>query len=68
MSAVVCDTSPINYLIRIGEIDLFPKLFGEILMPPRCFAGITGCGRALAGAGVGLQDPFVGESARSRHY
>ena len=34
MSAVVSDTSPINYLIRIGEIDLLPKLFGEVLIPP----------------------------------
>ena len=34
MSAVISDTSPINYLIRIGEIDLLPQLFGEVLIPP----------------------------------
>jgi predicted nucleic acid-binding protein len=34
MSAVVSDTSPINYLVRIGELELLPKLFGEVLIPP----------------------------------
>jgi len=34
MSAVVSDTSPINYLIRLGEIELLPLLFGEVLIPP----------------------------------
>jgi predicted nucleic acid-binding protein len=26
----VADTSPICYLILIGEIDLLPKIFGEV--------------------------------------
>lgn len=30
----VTDTSPILYLLLIGEIDLLPKLFGELLAPP----------------------------------
>jgi predicted nucleic acid-binding protein len=30
---VVSDTSPINYLVLIDEIDLFPKLFGKIIIP-----------------------------------
>ncbi len=34
MSAVVSDTSPINYLIRIGAIEILPQLFGEIIIPP----------------------------------
>ncbi len=29
----VADTSPICYLILIGEIDLLPKLFDEVLLP-----------------------------------
>ena len=31
---VIADTSPINYLIRIGEIEVLPKLYGRILVPP----------------------------------
>ncbi len=31
---VISDTSPINYLVLIDEINLLPKLFGEIIIPP----------------------------------
>jgi predicted nucleic acid-binding protein len=34
MSAVVSDTSPINYLIRVGEIEVLARLFGKVLIPP----------------------------------
>jgi predicted nucleic acid-binding protein len=34
----VADTSPLCYLILIGEIDLLPKLFGQVLVPPAVFA------------------------------
>lgn len=30
---VVSDTSPINYLILIEQINLLPELFGEIIIP-----------------------------------
>jgi predicted nucleic acid-binding protein len=30
---VVADTSPLNYLILIDEIELLPKIFGRILIP-----------------------------------
>jgi predicted nucleic acid-binding protein len=30
----VADTSPICYLILIGEIDLLPKLFSRVLVRP----------------------------------
>ena len=33
MSLVVDDTSPINYLLQIGIINLLPKLYGSILIP-----------------------------------
>jgi predicted nucleic acid-binding protein len=31
---VVADTSPINYLILIGHIDILPHFYGQILTPP----------------------------------
>ena len=30
---VVCDTSPICYLLLIGEIELLPRLYGKVLIP-----------------------------------
>ncbi|NOT49461.1 MAG: DUF3368 domain-containing protein [Acidobacteria bacterium] len=30
---VIADTSPLNYLILIGEIEILPKLFGKVLVP-----------------------------------
>ena len=33
MILVVADTSPINYLVLIGEIELLPKFFERVLLP-----------------------------------
>jgi len=30
---IVSDTSPINYLILIGQIDILPQLFEQIIIP-----------------------------------
>ena len=34
----VADTSPICYLILIGEVDLLPKLFSQVLVPEAVLA------------------------------
>jgi predicted nucleic acid-binding protein len=34
VTAIVSDTSPINYLILIEAIEVLPKLFDEVLIPP----------------------------------
>jgi len=31
---VIADTTPLNYLILINNVDLLPKLFGRVLIPP----------------------------------
>lgn len=31
---VVSDTSPLNYLILIGQIELLPAMFGTVIVPP----------------------------------
>ena len=31
---IVADTGPLNYLLLIGNIDLLPQLYGEVLIPP----------------------------------
>jgi predicted nucleic acid-binding protein len=30
---VVADTSPLNYLALVGEVDVLPKLFTHIVIP-----------------------------------
>jgi predicted nucleic acid-binding protein len=34
VSAVVSDTSPLQYLLECEAIEILPKLFGEVLIPP----------------------------------
>ncbi len=34
---VIADTTPINYLILIGEIEILEKLYGQILIPNAVF-------------------------------
>ncbi len=34
---VVADTSPLNYLLLIDEIDLLPAIFGQVLFPHAVF-------------------------------
>jgi predicted nucleic acid-binding protein len=31
---VVADTSPLNYIVMTGYVDVLPKLFGSIMVPP----------------------------------
>jgi predicted nucleic acid-binding protein len=31
---VVADTTPLNYLVLIGHVDLLPLLYGEVMIPP----------------------------------
>lgn len=33
MKAVVADTSPLNYLVLIEEVDVLAQLYGEVLVP-----------------------------------
>jgi predicted nucleic acid-binding protein len=34
---VIADTTPINYLVLIGEQELLPTLFGQIIIPEAVF-------------------------------
>jgi predicted nucleic acid-binding protein len=34
---IISDTSPINYLILIGEVDILEKLFGRVIIPQAVF-------------------------------
>jgi len=39
---VVSDTSPLNYLVLIGQEELLPKLFGRVIIPQIVFNELTG--------------------------
>ena len=34
MTTVISDTSPVNYLCLIGAIDILPRLFDSVIIPP----------------------------------
>ena len=53
MAEVIVNTSPIQYLHQAGQLDLFPKLFGRIIVPEAVVIELA-AGRLL---GVSLPEP-----------
>ena len=47
MTVVVADTSPINYLVLIGEIGILPRLYNHILIPEEVFFELMDAGAPL---------------------
>jgi len=41
---VVSDTSPLNYLVLINQIDLLPKLFGQVIIPEAVLSELSHSG------------------------
>ncbi len=44
MTVVIADTSPINYLLLIGEITILPRLYGQVLIPPEVLTELSDAG------------------------
>jgi predicted nucleic acid-binding protein len=38
MPAIVADTGPLNYLVRIGHVDILKPLFGTVCVPEAVIA------------------------------
>ena len=38
MTIVIADTSPINYLVLIGEIEILPRLYPRVVIPQEVFS------------------------------
>jgi predicted nucleic acid-binding protein len=51
---VVADTSPINYLVLIEQIDLLTRLYRRILIPPAVLAA-QASDRTETGSRLGLR-------------
>jgi predicted nucleic acid-binding protein len=41
---VVSDTSPLNYLVLIGQLQVLPVLFGRVIVPPAVMAELQHAG------------------------
>lgn len=41
MTVVIADTSPVNYLLLIGEIAILPRLYGQIVIPTEVLAELS---------------------------
>jgi predicted nucleic acid-binding protein len=41
MTVVIADTSPVNYLLLIGEITILPSLYGQVLIPLEVMAELS---------------------------
>lgn len=41
MTVVIADTSPLNYLLLIGEIAILPSLYGQVFIPPEVLAELS---------------------------
>jgi predicted nucleic acid-binding protein len=41
MTLVVADTSPLNYLVLIGSVELLPRLYDLVVIPRTVFAELT---------------------------
>ncbi len=48
MTVVVADTSPLNYLVLIGEIGILRRLYGRVLVPPEVLAELSANGAPSA--------------------
>ncbi len=44
MTVVVADTSPLNYLVLIGQIEILHALYTTVVVPPEVLAELSGTG------------------------
>lgn len=47
MTVVVADTSPVNYLVLIGQIEVLSRLYGKVFIPPEVLAELVDSGAPI---------------------
>lgn len=52
MKVVVADTSPLNYLVLIGQVDVLRRLYGKVLIPPEVLDELNNSGAPFRSDGV----------------
>src|SRR5438046_10754164 len=55
MREVICDTSPLQYLYQIDQLELLPRLYGRVIVPREVAAELA-AGRASSIALPNLAD------------
>lgn len=55
MKVVVADTSPLNYLVLIGQVDVLSQLYGEVLIPDIVAQELCAAG----GSAMGVSPPAL---------
>jgi predicted nucleic acid-binding protein len=41
MPPIVADTTPLNYLVLIEAVEVLPRLYGSVLIPPSVLAELS---------------------------
>lgn len=49
---VIADTTPLNYLILIDEIEVLPKLYGRVVIPEAVREELLRSGAPIKGAAM----------------
>lgn len=57
MAVVISDTSPINHLVLIGEIDVLPRLYGKVIIPDVVLSELRDTGSPAAVASWAVMLP-----------
>ena len=57
MRLIIADTGPINYLVLIGNIELLPILFENVILPSAVQAELTDPDAPAFGAELDRQSP-----------
>lgn len=47
MTVVIADTSPLNYLVLVGQIGVLLPLYGKVTVPPEVLAELTDSGAPI---------------------
>lgn len=63
---VVADTSPINYLILLGHVEILPEIYGEVLIPQAVYDELQDSDAPTEVRCVALSTPDM--AADQRHY
>lgn len=78
MNIVISDTSPISDLIRLNLLELLPKLYGELIIPPTVYAellnlsvfgpriGVSASNGSKAKRTYSLHQTFINRTSKTR--
>jgi len=58
---VVCDSGPLIYLSRVGQVQLLRKLFGSVLIPPSVYQETVGEAKALRKPGTSTIEKAIND-------